>query len=250
MSSRLRFALSGAILAAALVAPPVFAQSGGDGFLFKRPVGSLAIRAGYGHANAGSDIFSTTINELTVDRRDFSGLALGADLSFRIASRVDGALGIGYDGTSTPSEYRHFVDQDNQPIQQTTSFRRIPITASVKVYLTPRGREIGHFAWVPARLTPYIGGGGGMMWYRFRQQGDFIDNQTMAVFGDDLESSGWTPEAHALAGFEYSLSPRFALIGEGRYAWARADLDKNYFAGFQRIDLSGFSATAGIAVRF
>ena len=236
-----------AILASA--ASSARAQGSGEGFLFHSPHGVVAVRGGFAHANAGSDIFSFTTDQLTVDRGDFSGFTIGADLTLRIAPRFGVVLGASYAGTSTPSEFRNFVDQNNLPIEQTTTYQRVPVTASLKAYLTPPGRAVGHFAWIPARLAPYVGGGGGAEWYRFRQRGDFVDFQTNDVFHDSFASSGWAPEAHAMAGVDVSLGTRFVLEGEGRYTWAKARLGDD-FSGFDRIDLSGFAVTAGVGIRF
>jgi hypothetical protein len=242
----------GAALGAALLLSGSVAgaqASSGDGFLFREPVASLTLRGGFDRASAGSDLFSFVTDQLTLSRGDFSALSLGADLSFHVTPRVDLALGASYAGTTTASEFRDFVDQDDLPIEQQTTLRRVPITATVKAYLAPRGRSIGRFAWVPARYAPYVGVGGGAMWSRFRQEGDFVDFQTNGVFRDLLTSSQWTPTAHGVAGIDYSLSPRFALTGEGRYSWAKADLSDD-FADFDPIDLSGVSATVGLSVRF
>jgi opacity protein-like surface antigen len=239
-----------ALLLVLLLSPAVArAQGTGDGFFFKEPVATWAVRAGFGHANAGSDIFSFTSDQLTVDRGNFSGFTIGSDVGFRVSPRLVVELGAWYAGTSTPSEYRSFVDQNDLPIEQTTTFRRIPITASLKAYLTPRGRSVGHFAWIPTKVAPYLGAGGGAMWYSFRQSGDFIDDSTSEVFHDTFTSSGWTPEAHAMAGVDLSLTPRLVLTGEGRYTYARAKMGED-FVGFDRIDLSGFAITAGLAIRF
>lgn len=245
----LAVAAVGMLLAALASAAPAHAQGSGHGFLFGEPRGSIALRAGFAHANAGSDVFSLTTRQLTLGRGDFSGFTIATDLALRLGQRLDAVLGVAYAGSSTPSEFRDFVDQNNLPIQQTTTFQRVPVTASLRAYLTPRGRSIGHFAWVPRKLAVYVGGGGGAMWYRFRQRGDFVDFQTNAVFSDQFTSSGWTPEAHALAGLDVSLTPRLALTGEGRYTWANARMSSD-FEGFHRIDLSGFAVTAGLAVRF
>jgi hypothetical protein len=74
-----------------------------------------------------------------------------------------------------------------------------------------------------------------------------VDDQ--AIFTDTLSSSRVTPTAHALAGVEYTLTPVVALTSEARYVWARGRMSDD-FQGFHRIDLSGLSATAGIAIRF
>jgi hypothetical protein len=247
-----RLLTRGALLAAlgALAAPSTAsAQRSGDGFLFGQPAGTFTLRGGFDRASAGSDVFSQAIDQLTLGRNDFSALSVGADLAFRLAPRLDVAFGAAYSGSEAPSEFRDFVDQDDLPIEQSTTLRRVPLTASLKAYLAPRGRSIGRFAWVPSKIAPYVGGGGGAMWYRFQQQGDFVDFETNEIFPDELESSGWTPTGHALAGIDVSLGPRFLLTGEGRYTWARASLG-NDFVGFDRIDLSGFALTAGVAVRF
>jgi opacity protein-like surface antigen len=235
----------------ALLLTPTFAaaQDMGRGFFFQEPTTTWSVRAGYGLANANSDIFSFTSNELTLERGDFRGVNIGSDLNFRLTSRLALGLGLWYEGRNAPSEYRNFVDQDDLPIEQTTKFQRMPVTASLKYYLAPRGRSIGHFAWIPAKVAPYVGAGGGAMWYSFRQDGDFIDQPSMDVFHDTFKSSGWAPEAHAMAGLDVSLTPRLMLTGEGRYTYAKANMDED-FEGFDKIDLSGFAITAGLAVRF
>jgi outer membrane protein W len=184
-----------------------------------------------------------------VNRSDFNSFTGGLDFNFRIAPRFDVVVGGSYAGSKTPSEFRDFVDQNNLPIQQTTKFQRVPLTVSLKAYLVPPGRSFGRFAWVPSRVAPWVGVGGGAEWYKFEQTGDFVDFQTSDIFSDVYTSSGWSPEAHAMAGVDVSLSPRFFLTGEGRYSWAKTSMS-NDFAGFNKIDLSGLSATVGIGVRF
>jgi len=240
------------LIFALLLAPATLpAQGLGRGFFFKEPVTTWSVRAGFGHADASSDIFSFTSRQLTLSKSDFSGFTIGSDLDFRVSSRLTLGLGMWYAGSSTPSEYRDFVGSDDKPIQQTTKFRRLPLTASLKLYLTPRGRSIGSFAWIPAKVAPYIGAGGGAMWYNFEQNGEFIDvsDSTLPVFSDTFKSSGWAPEGHAMAGVDVSLTPRLVLTGEGRYTYARAKMDGD-FVDFDKIDLSGFAITAGLAIRF
>ncbi len=89
-----------------------------------------------------------------------------------------------------------------------------------------------------------------MVYYRLRQWGDFIDfTNGNSVFSDRFSSEGWALAAQAFAGVDVSVSPRFMLTGEARYTYAKAPLGTD-FSGFERIDLSGFSLSAGVAVRF
>ncbi len=247
MRSRPLFALTFAATIA--VAGSAQAQSSGNGFLFREPKVGISLMGGLASPQASSDVFSFITNELTVSKGDFRSATVGADVSVTLTPRFDLVVGTRYSGSNKLSEFRKFTDQDNFPIQQTTSFARVPVTASLKTYLAPRGRAIGSFAWVPARYMPFIGVGGGAMWYRLKQDGDFIDPDTKSIFGDTYQSSGWAPTAHAFAGLDLAITPHFGLTTEGRYTWAKASLNTD-FSGFDRIDLSGLSATVGFYARF
>lgn len=239
----------GVILAVGITSSAVAAQSTGDGFFFGRPTGSLTLRAGYDRATARSDLFSFTSNQLTLSRTAFSSPVLEADLAFRIAERTDIVFASAYSGLPRSSEFRNFVDQNGNPITQTTTFRRVPVTVSARQYLTSPGRTIGNLAWIPARIAPYVGVGGGAIWYDFRQTGDFVDFQTNNVFSATMQSSGWTPAAHALGGVDFTITPRLALTAQGKYLWAKGRLGGD-FSGFDRVDLGGLSTTVGLSVRF
>jgi outer membrane protein W len=236
-------------LALASLAPVIPAQDMGNGFLFGAPTGSFVVRGGWAMARAGSDLFSFTTDQLTLNRGDFSSPSGDVDLAFNVSPQwqivASGSVAI----TNRRSEFRHFEDNNNLPIEQTTSFSRVPLTLNVKRYLTSTGRSIGRFAWIPSRFAPYVGIGGGVMHYRFRQSGDWIDFKTMDVFPSEYESDGWAPTANVQTGVDYSLNARFALTGEARYVWSNAPLSQD-FQGFQKLDLSGFSTSIGVAVRF
>jgi len=248
-SPRLATLTLAAALALAAAGQTAGAQSG-KGFLFKRPIGSFSLRGGYALANAGSDVFSETTRLLTLDKRDFSAVTWGGDVSFAASPRTDLVFDAGFSSTSKPSEYRGFTDNNDNPIQQSTKYRRVPVGVGLKYYLADRGRSVGQFAYIPSKVAPYVGVGGGAMYYRFQQNGDFIDFQTNIVRPLTLESSGWTPMAQGTGGMDYTIGPWLALTGEGRYQWARARLDPQVFEGFQKIDLSGFTGTVGFKVRF
>ena len=205
-----------ATLSALALAAPVGAQVAGKGFLFKQPEGTFTVFGGYSRPNAVGDVFDFTTKNLTVSRNDFSSMSIGFEAQYRLSEQVDVSLGLSYAGSGKKSEFRDWEDNKHQPIEQKTTLQRIPVTASLKYYLLPRGHSISRFAWVPTKYAPFIGVGGGAMWYSFRQEGDFIDFGTGNVFPDSFKSDDWTGTAHALAGFEYSLSPRYSLTTE---AW-------------------------------
>src|SRR5688572_27934837 len=169
-------------IAITAIAFPSHAQRAGDGFLFRAPGGTWTFRGGFAHAMANSDVFAFVTDQLTVDRSDFSSPTFGTSLGIRLSARNELMVDVSYAGLKHTSEFRDWVDQDDQPIQQTTSMRRIPITIGLRHYLTAPGRAIGRFAWIPARRALYVAGGVGTMEYKFRQVGDFVDFETLNVF--------------------------------------------------------------------
>ena len=218
-------------------------------FLFGEPNVSLAFNMGYGMPKAGSEIFDFVTDELTLEKSDFRAMVVGGTFGIRVTPRTEVALDVSYSNANTPSEFRRWVDMDDLPIEQRTRLTMVPVTVSMKAYLFERGRRISSFAWVPGTWSPFVGVGGGRLYYDFKQVGDFVDFETNEIFWDTFQSDGNTGVFHVLAGAEYSLSPSFYITGEGRYSWAEADMDRD-FIDFDAIDLSGFQATVGLAVRF
>jgi len=231
-----------------MIAPPSYAQRAGDGFLFHVPIGTWGVRGGVNLASANSDVFAFVTDQLTLDRSDFNAPAVGTNIAIRLSGANDIVLDVGYSTVSRGSEFRHWVDQNDQPIEQTTSLRRIPITLGFRHYVTSRGRSVGQFAWIPARRSLYVGLGAGMMEYKFHQVGDFIDFKTLNVFHDEFTSQDWTAVAQANAGLDLALGDFVLLNTEARYSWAKAPMSSDY-VGFNRIDLSGVSVTAGFSFR-
>jgi hypothetical protein len=243
--------LEPALLLAIVVAFPgvAFAQEPDADFLFGKPRGSVGARGGWQMAAASSDIYDFFGEELTIEKGDFDSFLFGADGSYAVASRIDLVAGLEISKASVDSEYRDFVDQNDLPILQETRLTIVPVTLSLKLYLTPRGREVSRYAYVPAKVRPYVGGGGGFVWYELEQAGDFVDYRDLTIFTSGLRSSGWGFATQAFGGVEIRLSPRWYLSVEGRYLWSDADLEGD-FLDFEPIDLSGARIGAGIGFTF
>jgi hypothetical protein len=226
------------------------AQSSPD-FLFGSPKGMVGVRSGWVFASAKSDLFTFVQRHLTVDRKDFNAPAIGVDVEMAMAPRVSAIVGFDFARASKDSEYRDFVDNQRLPIQQTTTLKELNLSGSVKLAITPRGREISSRAWIPAAVTPYVGAGGGIMRYQFVQFGDFIDvdSASSAIFADTFRSEGWTPSAHVFGGADVRVYKRLYLSGEGRYLWSSGKPGRD-FIDFDPIDLAGFKATAGVHYMF
>jgi hypothetical protein len=230
-------------------APAAQAPSSPD-FFFKPPRGSFSIRASFDFLNGGSDWFDFVEKQLTLSRSDFQTVGVAGDVNIRLRPRFDIVIGGDYMAEATDSEYRDFVDNQRQPIQQTTRIRDGSITGGVRYALRERGRAVSSLAWIPARLVPYVGGGGGILIYDLVQYGDFVDFTNFAVFGDSLPSNGATPLLYADGGVDLQLVKRVFVSVDVRYKWASPELDKSVWTGFEPLDLGGLRLSTGIAVTF
>jgi hypothetical protein len=218
-------------------------------FLFGAPRGYIGIQGGWSFAGASSEIFAFVGEQLTIDEGDFDAPALLIDFGIDVNPHLVATFRFEYSRATIGSEYRDWVDQDDLPIVQTTEFTTIPLTANLKFYLRPRGREISRYAWVPCSVAPYVGGGGGLLWYRFEQYGDFVDFTDLAVFSDVYKSDGWTPTVQVFGGVDIKLHRRIFLGVEVRYAWAESNLSED-FVDFDAIDLAGLRTSAGVNILF
>jgi hypothetical protein len=234
----------------ALAPAPAHAQSSPD-FLFGSPRGMVGVRSGWIFASANSDLFTFVQQHLTVERKDFNAPAIGVDVELAFAPRASAVIGFDFSRASKNSEYRDFVDNQRLPITQTTRLSELNFSGSIKMAVTPRGREISSRAFVPAAVTPYVGAGAGLLRYEFLQFGDFIDvdSASLDIFADTFRSAGWAPSAHVFGGVDVRVYKRLYVSGEGRYLWSSGTPDRD-FIDFDAIDLAGFKATAGIHYLF
>ena len=230
---------------------PASGQSGGDGFLFKPPVLTLGVRVGVHVPRARGDLFDHTIGFLTLDREDFTGGFLGLDAGIRVNERVDVVIGLDLSGAESRSEFREWVDQDDNPIEQVTEYTTAAITIGAKAYLFDRGRRLSRFAWVPRSANFYMGGGFGYAWYQWDQDGDWVDFSTYDIFYERFVSKGGGLAGHAAAGFDLGISSRFALNAEAKYRLGWGELNQWVFSGFDDgMDLSGLGVAVGISMKF
>ena len=229
-----------------LLVPEALAQQDPD-FLFDRPSGFIMLRGQQNLQRAQSDLYEFATRELTLEKSDFNGAGLALEFGRTLTPRIDLRAGVDFTSAFARSESRNFTDMDDLPIEQDTSLRQADLFASFEFALTSRGRTIGQYSYVPSRFVPYVGAGGGFLWYQFQQSGDFVDFKDMAIFRALYKSDGWTPSGHAFGGVHIRITPSVSVTGEARQIWADAELNRD-FSNFNPIDLSGLRI--GVGIRF
>lgn len=218
-------------------------------FRFTPTGGWFAVRGGYSLTSANSDIYDFYIENLTLEKSDFNQGLFGVDFGWVINPRVEMIFGFEYLTTTANSEDRYFVDGEGAPITQQTRLRQAPLYAKLRVNLVERGKQIGSYSWVPSKVVPYVGGGGGFTWWELYQFGDFVDYTDLTIFYEEFVSQGWAFTYSVFGGVDFSLTPAVGLLFQAEYAWAKDNLAPA-FAGFDPIDLSGLRISFGVNFRF
>lgn len=255
----------GFALSAALAAPARAADGPGDAspsaqrpgpltdavpdFFFAQPRGWVAVRGGLVLQRAGGDLFSFVTDQLTLAPADFRARALNLEAGVMVSPTL--AIEAGYDLSlrNVASEYRRFVTASRDPITQTTRLNQSGLAVGLRYTPTGHGQRISRFAFIPRRLTPYVGGGVQMTYVTFRQSGSFVDFTDQSIFRDVFSSAGWTLGPFVRGGVDLQVWRRLYVSGDVRYTWMRADLGSD-FSGFDGIDLSGIRGATGISVKF
>ncbi len=201
--------------------------------------GSWRFYGGMFQPAADSQFWDEDFDTFTGSASSFDDLVFGTDYLWR-TSRYGGVLfGVSfYEGTATQA-YIDYVDGDGGDISHTTSLGLADLTAA---YVVRFGS---------ATVRPYVGAGGGFVWWRLREEGyfiDFADDDLPIVFAT-YQADQVTWELLALAGIDFRLSRQWSFFFEGRYRWAEDELNGD-FAGFGTIDLSGLQVVGGFSYNF
>ena len=230
-------------------------QDNSLGFSFQKPRIFFGVHAGMNFPQAKGDIFGVAIRDLTLEKSDFRSPELGFGFGVYIHSHFAAVGAFDYSRASERSEYRHFIEDNGDSIIQKTLFSQWSLLGTWRYYPGKTGEFIGSYAWIPTRISPYLGAGAGLVHYRFEQQGDFINFATYDIFTDRLVTRKSALMTQLSAGLDFVLNHQIIANVECRYSWAQGDISSgqlNYRSdyGFDSIDLNGLKAVGGIYFRF
>ena len=216
----------------------------GIGFMLAVPANTFAsgieLRFGGFDPRGESDLFDDVDELFAVQPRDFRGFTGGIEYSLGLGDHFELGFHLDGYGRTVTSSYRDFEHQDGSPIFQDLQLSIVPLGATLR--FLPAGRR--------ARISPYIAAGADIIFYKYEEQGEFID-----FFTDDLEvssdafiSEGAAGGFHVAAGLRVPVSHDFSVTGEVRYQQARTRMNDDFSQN--RLDLSGTSATLGVHLSF
>ncbi len=187
-----------------------------------------------------SDLWEINLENLVFEKQDMQGTYFGIEYEHFVNRNVSLTFEGGYYKQEHNSFYRDVTYENDDPIYQSLSLETANFDLGVKLY--PLGNQ--------GRFSPYIGGGGTLLYWFYEQWGDFVNFEDLTVMqGEFLETEKYTVGFNAKAGFVIRLTRTFGVSAEAKYTIAKSDLSL-FFEGFEKLDLGGWQATAGIHIRF
>jgi hypothetical protein len=201
--------------------------------------GSFRLRLGIFEPDASSQYWDDKFRDFTGSPSSFKDLLFGMDYMWRTSKNSGFLFGTSfYSGKATQS-YRDWVDEFGNDISHTTSLDLWDISAAFVLRL---GR---------GSVVPYLGIGGGFVYWDLRESGYFIDFgiPEQPIIYSGFRADGWTYEGFGLVGLDMALGFRWSFFVEARGRWSDDELGGD-FSGFGIIDLSGIEVTAGFSWNF
>ena len=213
----------------------------------------FSFHIGYFEPDGDSELWKANERAFTQDTSDYGSVVFGGAFASHLSRHWDFQVtGEYYDTWDFESAYQDFSFTNGDEIEHDTRFIEAPLDFSMK--LLPFGRADFRGSKrikVLRPIIPYLGGGGGAVYWDYREQGDFVDASNPldpVLFHGDFHGRGVAWSWHALAGIEVQFNQPFAMFFEGRYRWASDSLGSD-FPGFDDFDLSGGSIRMGFSFR-
>jgi hypothetical protein len=212
----------------------------------------LDLRIGGYFPRQNETLFEDDRSLYIVGKSDFYGVFGGVEYNRVLLDNVE--LGIHLDGYSrtVDTSYRDYTWDDGSEIRQSLKLNMVPLGVSLRFVPTSKRTKI----------APFVGGGVDAIFWKYQEYGDFICfppaggacEYDWDIVSDAFYADGTAFGFHALGGLRVYVNRDFAIVAEGRYQWAEDDMGDDFAPNepglVNRIDLSGWTFTVGVHVRF
>ena len=188
-------------------------------------------------ARVTGDVLNANRNFLEFDVKDFNGASIGGEWLFPVGRYIEAGAGVSFTRKTVPTVYSRLLNANGSEIEQELRLRMIPVALTFRVL--PLGQDRG--------FQPYIGGGLGIISWRYSESGQFVDTRDSSIFNNSYSASGTKTGPVAMGGIRFS-GDSIATGFEVRYQAAEADLAPP-FAG-AKLDLGGWSYLFTLGARF
>jgi opacity protein-like surface antigen len=208
--------------------------------------GGLDLRIGGFFPRGNETLFQDDRELYFVEKSDFYGVYGGIEYNHVLIDNVE--LGVHLDGygRTVDTSYRDYTRPSGDEILQSLKLTMAPLGVSIRFVPTSKR----------ARIAPFVGGGVDAIFYKYEEFGDFIafDDPDLPIVADAFVSEGTAFGFHVLGGVRVYVNRDIAIVGEGRYQWAKDDMGDDFSPNepglINTIDLSGATFTVGVHIRF
>ena len=192
---------------------------------------------------SSQDVLVNNLDFLAFNIKDFNAATVGAEWLAGLGNNFEAGLGVGFSTRSVPTVYLDFQNANGTEIEQSLKLRVVPFTATVR--FLPMGRHNG--------IEPYIGGGVGVLGFRYSETGQFLATDR-SIFRGNFVGSGTATGPVILGGVRVPIGS-VGIGGEIRYQSAKGNLPTDQgFAGSNNgtptIDLGGITYAFMVNFRF
>ena len=193
-------------------------------------------------ARVEHDVLTDNRNFREFEISEFNTGSIGVEWLVPLGNYLEAGAGAAFSRRTVPSVYAEFIDQDGTEIDQESRMRLMPVAFTVRVL--PLGQT--------SPVQPYIGGGLGVVAWRYSEFGEFVDFQRRnAIFREQYVASGNAMGPVVLGGLRFAGD---AMSGgfEVRYQKADAPLGDRFATVDPdlRIDLGGWTYQLTAGFRF
>jgi hypothetical protein len=188
-------------------------------------------------ARVAGDVLTANRNFLEFAVKDFNGASIGGEWLFPVGRYIEAGAGVSFTRKTVPTVYSRLLNANGSEIEQELRLRMIPAALTFRVL--PLGQDRG--------FQPYLGGGLGVISWRYSESGQFVDTRDNSIFNNSYVASGTRTGPVALGGIRFA-GDSVATGFEIRYQAAEADLAPP-FAG-TKLDLGGWSYLFTLGMRF
>lgn len=192
---------------------------------------------------SGSELFTASAADFGQNLvEEFEG-GYGAEIAFTVHPRLDVFFGAEWSESVYDASYLDLTFDDGSEIVHTTAFDATDLDLGVRFRFLPPGR-----AW-----QPYLSGGFSGSFYRYIEDGDFVDSDTNEIFYDRYEERQLLPGFFLALGVDSVINrgrgSRLEVFGETRYSAYGGEHEDDY-AGFGNIENHWLTGRIGFRFRF
>ena len=189
------------------------------------------------------DVLVRNADFLTFDFKEFTGPIVGGGWTVALGDKLDASIDVGFYQRTSPAIYTEFFHPGGAEIEQDLKLRIIPVTATIRFL------PLGHHG--PAR--PYIGGGVGILAWRYTETGEFLgpvnSSGTHDTFRDTFTEKHVNTGPVILGGVLIPIGDA-GIGGEVRWQSAKGNIPGPPDFSGPKVDLGGMNYLLTINFRF